>query len=138
MAPLIGHAELKVDGRLNETEWSQAQIFQNFKVVQPLTYNTPQWKTEARLLSLPEGLAVAFVCEQPEEARTRTISRRDADRFDADAVSLIIDAISTPPARVSAIHRPAWRFSAFHRIWRRRKSGAIPAESFMYGHTPRS
>lgn len=89
--PGVGHAELKIDGRLDESEWPEAQVFQDFTVIQPLTYNTPKQKTEARLLSLPEGLAVAFICEQPEENRTRTVTERDTDRFDADSVTLVID-----------------------------------------------
>jgi hypothetical protein len=88
--PAAVHAELAIDGRLDEPDWAEAQVFEDFTVIQPLTYNTPRWKTEARLLSLPEGLAVAFVCEQPEETRTRTVTQRDTDRFDADAVSLTI------------------------------------------------
>ena len=60
-------------------------------MIDPLTFDTPRLETEALLLSMPEGLAVAFICEQPEETRTRTITQRDSQRFDVDFVSLVIN-----------------------------------------------
>ena len=91
LSPCISLAELAVDGRLDDPEWSEAQVFRDFVVVEPLTYGAPRLHTEARVTSLPEGLAVAVVCEQPAENRTRTITQRDAERFDSDAVHLMID-----------------------------------------------
>jgi len=90
--PAIGFAAINVDGRLDETEWVDAQTFRDFVVIDPLTLDTPRFPTEARLLSLPEGIAVAFICEQPSaETRTRTITPLDTDSFDADSVTLMID-----------------------------------------------
>ncbi|MBN1627248.1 MAG: hypothetical protein JW944_12045, partial [Deltaproteobacteria bacterium] len=43
------------------------------------------------VLSTPEGLAVAFACEQPYDTRTRTVSSRDSGSIDADSVILIVD-----------------------------------------------
>ena len=88
--PCIAFAEINVDGRLDEPEWAESQSFRDFVVIEPLTYDTPRMQTEARILSVPEGLAVAFICEQPEETRTRTITQRDSE-FDSDSVSLLID-----------------------------------------------
>ena len=84
-------AELKIDGRLDDPDWAEAQVFSDFIVIEPLTFNTPRLQTKALLLSTPEGLAVVFICEQPEETRTRTITQRDPQQFDADSVSLMID-----------------------------------------------
>ncbi len=85
-------AEIKVDGRLDESEWADAQNFSNFVVIDPLTLETPRMPTEAKILSMPEGLAVAFICHQPsDETRTRTVTPLDAMKFDSDSVSLMID-----------------------------------------------
>jgi len=85
------YSELTIDGRLDEPDWAEAKVFEDFVVVKPLTHDTPGFHTRAMLLSLPEGLAVAFVCEQPEDNRTRTVSQRDSMGFDSDAVTLVVD-----------------------------------------------
>lgn len=84
-------AALDIDGRLDEPDWAEAQVFRDFVVIDPLTFESPRLPTEARLLSTPEGLAVAFICEQPSNERTRTVTQRDALRFDSDSVSVMID-----------------------------------------------
>ncbi len=90
--PDMALSKLKIDGQLDEPEWKTAQVFQDFVEIDPLTFGTPRLPTEARLLSTPEGLAVAFICHQPsDETRTRTITQQDAEDFDADAVSFMVD-----------------------------------------------
>lgn len=92
VAPVTAFGALSIDGILNEPDWADAQVFRDFVMIDPLTYDTPRLATEARMLSKPEGIAVAFICEQPSgEARTRTITERDAFMFDSDYVSLLID-----------------------------------------------
>lgn len=86
-----GYAAVNVDGQLDEPEWEHAQRFTEFVVTVPLTLEKPGLSTEVLLFSTPEGLAVAFICEQTKENRTRTITQRDAGSFDADSVSLMID-----------------------------------------------
>ena len=83
---------IKIDGRLDEPEWAEAQVFRDFVVINPLTYDTPRLQTEARILSTREGIAIAFICEHPpNEPRTRTITQRDAFQLDSDYVSVMID-----------------------------------------------
>jgi hypothetical protein len=90
--PYNGLAEVKVDGRIDESEWAGAQSFRDFVVIDPLTLENPRLATEVKVLSVPEGLAIAFICEQPSgETRTRTTTPLDAPRFDSDSVSLMID-----------------------------------------------
>ena len=92
VAPVTAFGALSIDGILDETAWSDAHVFRDFVVIDPSTLDTPRVPTEARILSLPEGLAVAFTCEQPpEENRARTTTIRDAKSFDSDYVSLMID-----------------------------------------------
>jgi hypothetical protein len=90
--PAAGYSEIKVDGKLDEAEWSTSQSFKDFVVIDPLTFEKPGQTTEVRLLSVQEGLAVAFICDQsPDVARVRTITQRDAKSFDSDSVSVMID-----------------------------------------------
>ena len=90
--PALGYAAIHVDGRLDETEWSAAHEFRDFLTMEPLTLGPPRVKTTAKLLALPEGLAVGFICEQPaEERRTRTPKPRDPTRMENDFVVFAVD-----------------------------------------------
>ena len=90
--PCMAYGGINVDGLINEAEWENAQSFRDFTVVDPWSLGIPRVPTEVKVLSVSEGLAVAFICDQPpEEARTRTTTRRDASGFDSDYVSLMID-----------------------------------------------
>jgi hypothetical protein len=92
ITPITAFGALSIDGILNEPEWADAQSFRDFVVIDPLSLETPRLPTETRLLSLPEGLAVAFICEQPPgETRTSTPTQLDAQEFYSDSVSLMID-----------------------------------------------
>jgi hypothetical protein len=90
--PCVGFAAITVDGRIDEPDWQNAQAFSDFVVTDPLTLARPDFGTKALIISCQEGLAVAFICEQPaEESRARTIAKRDASKFDADSVSFLVD-----------------------------------------------
>jgi hypothetical protein len=92
LAPSIVCAAINIDGRLDEPDWENAKTFNDFVVIDPLTLETPQLPTKTLMLSTPEGLAIAFICEQPpDKPRTRNITKRDATSFDADSVSVMID-----------------------------------------------
>jgi uncharacterized protein DUF5916 len=83
---------LAIDGLLDESEWEDAQRFDDFKVTQPLTLATPPHRTQARVLSLREGLAVAIIAEQPVDApRIKPKRSRDANPMEADRATIIID-----------------------------------------------
>jgi len=95
-SPIAVKAEIKVDGKIDEPEWTSSQSYRDFVVVNPLTFTSPRNATEVKVLSIQEGLAVAFICDQPaEESRTRTITQRDASQFDSDSVSVMVDFDAT-------------------------------------------
>lgn len=91
-APAAAAGEsLRLDGIPDEALWSQAQVFDDFRVVVPYTLSPATHATVARLVSLPEGLAVAFVCEQPPSTpRLKPRAVRDAS-VPADRVNVAID-----------------------------------------------
>jgi hypothetical protein len=84
-------AEIRIDGRLDEPEWSTARRFAHFFVTEPLTRGPPRYPTEVRLLPTPEGIAVGFLCTHPPETRRlREITPRDAN-IPGDRVNIYID-----------------------------------------------
>ena len=88
-APAAG--TLRLDGIADETFWAQAQVFDDFRVTDPYTLSAPTHPTVARLVALPEGLAVSFVCEQPASTpRVRPRAGRDA-QGNADRVNFAVD-----------------------------------------------
>jgi len=59
-------SKVTIDGEIGAEEWAAATIFDDFVEVQPLTLTPPpaQFRTQAKLLSTPEGLAVAIIADQ--------------------------------------------------------------------------
>ncbi len=85
------HGAIIVDGNLSEAQWAQASIISEFSLTQPFNRTTPRLKTTVKLLSTPEGLAIGFICMQPDPA-TRSADRRARDAVpNSDAVTAIID-----------------------------------------------
>lgn len=86
-------AAVVVDGKFDEPEWSQAQRFDDFKLTEPFRLSVPDngWGTQARLISTPDGIAVAFTVEQSVAIR-RVKPRLERDQNNAaDSVNFIID-----------------------------------------------
>ena len=81
-----------LDGRLDEAEWAAALHCPDWRRTEPFARDEPRFGNEVALLSTREGLAAAFVIDQPpSERRIRPRTPRDAERFPGDAVSLMID-----------------------------------------------
>lgn len=86
------HAQtLTIDGKPDEAIWAEAQQFDQFVTVEPYTQSAPSLQQRVRLLSLPEGLAVAFDIDHPSDV-LRTKPKAQRDQIGAtDRVNLIID-----------------------------------------------
>jgi len=83
--------ELKLDGVPNEALWQEAKSFDDFRVTDPYTLTQPTHPTRALLRSLPDGIAVAFIAEQPNGTpRLKPRAARDA-QVNADRVNFSID-----------------------------------------------
>jgi len=86
-------AAITVDGTLDEPEWTQARVFQDFKITQPYSLTAPDSSlaTEARMVSTPEGIAVGFDLAQPPSVpRLKPRLERDQNR-PRDRVNFMID-----------------------------------------------
>ena len=91
LLPPAAAGELVLDGIADEAFWQDAQVFDDFRVTDPYTLVTPTHPTVARLVALPEGLAVSFVCEQPADTpRVKPRAGRDVGG-DADRVNFAVD-----------------------------------------------
>jgi hypothetical protein len=88
----VGAAQaMTIDGELNEPEWTQAQVFDDFRVTEPQTLQRPPLATELRILALPDALYASMRSQLPPELRTHGHSQRDAEILDADPANLYID-----------------------------------------------
>lgn len=91
MVGTTAQAALKIDGKVDEAEWSSAQRITDFRLTQPLSREPTPYPTEVLVLSTPEGLAVAFRNTQPANVpRTRQVVQRDADA-PTDRVNVYVD-----------------------------------------------
>ncbi len=90
-ASAAAQAAIDVDGRLDEPEWQAAKLFDEFVSIDPLTREPGPYRTEARVLALPEGLAVGITAMVPRAMRTYGRSTRDAARMDADPARIVVD-----------------------------------------------
>ncbi len=85
-------ADIVVDGRMDEPEWQAALTCNDWVRTQPFALDTPRYRNEARMVSTPAGLAVAFSLEQPKgEQRTKPRTPRDAPDFHGDSISFMVD-----------------------------------------------
>jgi hypothetical protein len=83
-----------VDGNLDDEEWSSASVYScsGWKRTDPFTLDDPQYPTQASVVSTPEGLAVAFVVEQPSQVeRVRQRSPRNSESLLGDSVGFMVD-----------------------------------------------
>ncbi len=87
----FGAEQLTIDGRLNEPEWANAQVFTDFRVTEPLTRDPAPYHTELRLLARSEGLIFGVRLEIPRDQRTHGRSPRDAEALDADPIIIVVD-----------------------------------------------
>jgi len=84
-------AEITVDGRLDETEWKQAQRFESFVETRPFSLKESTHPTEVLILTDEKGIYIGFINEQPWDTRYRRKQERDAMWSDSDRNFLSID-----------------------------------------------
>ena len=85
------HAAIVIDGTPSDAQWAEAREITEFFLTQPFNRTPPRLKTTVKLLSTSEGLAIAFVCDQPDPSSRRADSRPRDAQPNSDAVSAIID-----------------------------------------------
>ena len=93
--PFCVHAadadRLLIDGVPDEPAWREARVFRDFVTTEPLSRAPARLRQEARLLALPEGLAVAFTVSQPADLpRNKPATLRD-QVGSSDRVNFMVD-----------------------------------------------
>ena len=63
-------AEIIIDGIIDEIEWNDAQVFDEFVTVEPLSGDSAKYKTEVKLLTNPQGIYVAFLNYQQPSVKS--------------------------------------------------------------------
>ena len=84
-------AEIIIDGKLNEKEWQDAQVFNDFYVTVPFSLEPTPHKTQTLFYSDDSGLYVAFINAQDEETRDRRKHQRDNLHQTYDRNVVVID-----------------------------------------------
>jgi hypothetical protein len=86
-------AAITVDGILDEPEWQQAQVFDQFVSTEPLTGEPAPYHTEARLYTDEDGLYIGFTNYQPEQVKRiqRHFARDTFIRADRNIVNIDFD-----------------------------------------------
>jgi hypothetical protein len=92
----LAHAEIVVDGTIDEAEWQQAISCEGWGRTEPFTRDQPRYRNNIRVVSTERGLAAAFILDQPpEERRIKPRTPRDAQFFAGDTVALVVDFDAT-------------------------------------------
>lgn len=85
-------ADIVVDGVIDEPQWQEAASYTSWQRTVPFALDAPRYVNELRLLATPQGLAAAFIVEQPAaERRMKPRTPRDSESLIGDSVSLIVD-----------------------------------------------
>ena len=86
-------AEIIIDGIVDEIDWNDAQVFDEFVTVEPLSGDSAKYKTEVRLLTNAQGIYVAFSNYQPSNVKrvNRRFARDKEIKGDRNIVSIDFD-----------------------------------------------
>ena len=87
-------AEIIIDGIIDEIEWNDAQVFDEFVTVEPLSGDSAKYKTEVKLLTNPQGIYVAFLNYQPPSVKRvdRRFARDKEIKGDRNILRIDFDA----------------------------------------------
>ena len=116
--PAVSFGAITVDGLLDEPEWADAIVYQDFVTVEPLTGDTAKYATEVRMITTQDGIFVGFTNYQPASVpRVNRHFARDAqidgDRnivsfdFDGNAEAGYDFTVSSANSRQDGILGPA-------------------------------
>lgn len=92
MAVGLVEGNIKLDGRLDETDWENAPINDRFRTTVPIEGGEPSGKTQVRVLAHPQYLLIGIECFDNEPEAIINFSKlRDVDLEEEDHVRIVID-----------------------------------------------
>lgn len=83
-------ADITIDGRFDEPQWQQAELFNTFYQVVPASRSAHQDKAQVRIFSNAEGIYVGITNFQAKGARQKQYNLQDAF-MQADFNNIIVD-----------------------------------------------
>ncbi|MEN8229068.1 MAG: DUF5916 domain-containing protein [Bacteroidota bacterium] len=89
---IAAHQPVRVDGWLNEKEWSRADSITSLYMVEPELNGTPSFQTIVKILVTPKNIYLGVKCfdDQPEGIVAFS-KARDSELEDEDYIKLILD-----------------------------------------------
>ncbi len=82
--------DIELDGKLNESLWQNATVYNDFYQVEPATLEVNQNKVEAKVFSTDQGIYVGITNFQTNDERKKQYNLQDAF-IQADANTVVID-----------------------------------------------
>jgi hypothetical protein len=90
--PRLGtDVRLVIDGRLDESVWSEVPLVDRFHVVDPETREPTRYPTRVRAFYTAEGLYIGAELDQPPETRIARLSSRDRRDLNRDSITVMLD-----------------------------------------------
>ncbi|HEY8174963.1 MAG TPA: DUF5916 domain-containing protein, partial [Gemmatimonadaceae bacterium] len=84
--------DIRIDGRLDEPEWSSADSIANLTQIDPVEGARPTGTTVVRVLATADALIVGIRADDPEPHRITSFAReRDASLGNEDHVRIVLD-----------------------------------------------
>src|SRR5688572_1391578 len=83
---------LRIDGALDEADWSTADSITNLTQIEPVEGRAPTGRTVVRVLTTGDAIVFGIRAEDPEAARLTSFARnRDASLVNEDHLRLVLD-----------------------------------------------
>jgi len=83
---------IRVDGALNEEEWSLADSISSLHMVEPVAYGAPSYPTLVKVLVTPKNIYLGIICYDDEPDGITAFSKaRDSELEDEDYIKVIFD-----------------------------------------------
>ena len=84
------HNEIKIDGKLDESEWQDATVYTDFYQKYPLVIPKANPNTTFKILYDHANIYIGVNCTQKHKNVIQTL-KRDQDFFDSDGISILFD-----------------------------------------------
>ena len=83
---------IKLDGSLNESDWSRAGTIANLSMVEPKENGTPSFSTIIKILADQKNIYVGVICYDDNPGRIVSFSKaRDSELENEDNIKIIFD-----------------------------------------------
>ncbi len=109
---LVG--EIRIDGILNEEDWENAPVLDNFLTTVPVEKGIPSSPTLVRVIANPQTLVIGIICKDSNPAEIVRFSKlRDADISEEDHIKIVLDPfLDGQSGYIFAVNALAARYDA--------------------------